>query len=141
MELRIVIPNNVTNPTSVPSESEPYVQNRIPTWYGPIKDAKGRWISSHIINQDVIAWKLPAALWGYFHQRKPWDDWITTHRIGLAAARRLEDRYGQAWILTSVGIAHREQHNYTEALDCLTRAASASPRWCSKPWMPVPPRT
>ena len=32
------------------------MQNRVPTWYGPIKDAKGRWISSHIINQDVIAW-------------------------------------------------------------------------------------
>ena len=42
--------------TRVPTESEPYVQNRVPTWYGPIKDAKGRWISSHIINQDVIAW-------------------------------------------------------------------------------------
>ena len=42
--------------TRVPAESEPYVQNRVPTWYGPIKDAKGRWISSHIINQDVIAW-------------------------------------------------------------------------------------
>jgi 5,5'-dehydrodivanillate O-demethylase len=32
------------------------VQNRIPTWYGPIKDSKGRWISSHIINQDIVAW-------------------------------------------------------------------------------------
>jgi 5,5'-dehydrodivanillate O-demethylase len=28
----------------------------VPTWYGPIKDANGRWISSHIINQDVVAW-------------------------------------------------------------------------------------
>ena len=27
--------------TRVPTESEPYVQNRIPTWYGPIKDADG----------------------------------------------------------------------------------------------------
>jgi 5,5'-dehydrodivanillate O-demethylase oxygenase subunit len=42
--------------TRVPTESEPYVQNRIPTWYGPIKNEKGRWISSHIINQDVVAW-------------------------------------------------------------------------------------
>jgi len=42
--------------TRVPTESEPYVQNRVPTWYGPIKDTNGRWISSHIINQDVIAW-------------------------------------------------------------------------------------
>jgi 5,5'-dehydrodivanillate O-demethylase oxygenase subunit len=42
--------------TRVPIEREPYEQNRIPTWYGPIKDSKGRWISSHIINQDIIAW-------------------------------------------------------------------------------------
>lgn len=40
----------------VPSDRDPYVQNRVPTWYGPIKDSKGRWISSHIINQDIIAW-------------------------------------------------------------------------------------
>jgi 5,5'-dehydrodivanillate O-demethylase len=40
----------------VPSDRDPYIQQRIPTWYGPIKDSKGRWISSHIINQDVIAW-------------------------------------------------------------------------------------
>ena len=40
----------------VPAESEPFVQNRVPTWYGPIKDANGRWISSHIINRNVVAW-------------------------------------------------------------------------------------
>jgi 5,5'-dehydrodivanillate O-demethylase oxygenase subunit len=41
----------------VPKEREPYVQNRIPTWQGPIKDPKtGRWIDSHVMNQDFIAW-------------------------------------------------------------------------------------
>jgi 5,5'-dehydrodivanillate O-demethylase len=40
----------------VPREREPYVQGPIPTWHGPIKDAQGRWISSHVINQDIIAW-------------------------------------------------------------------------------------
>lgn len=43
--------------TRVPRESEPYHQERIPYWYGPIKDpSSGRWISSHIMNQDFIAW-------------------------------------------------------------------------------------
>ena len=42
--------------TRVPREREPYVQGPIPTWHGPIKDADGRWISSHVINQDIIAW-------------------------------------------------------------------------------------
>lgn len=41
----------------VPSEQEPYVQERIPSWYGPIKDPKtGRWITSHVANQDFVVW-------------------------------------------------------------------------------------
>jgi len=43
--------------TRVPREQEPYVQDRIPGWHGPVKDeATGRWISSHVMNQDFIAW-------------------------------------------------------------------------------------
>jgi 5,5'-dehydrodivanillate O-demethylase len=40
----------------VPKGREPYVQDKVPTWISPIKDASGRWISSHVINQDIIAW-------------------------------------------------------------------------------------
>jgi len=41
----------------VPKEREPYVQNRIPCWEGPIKDPEtGRWISTHVMNQDFITW-------------------------------------------------------------------------------------
>lgn len=41
----------------VPTEQEPYVQERIPSWYGPIKDpATGRWITSHVANQDFVVW-------------------------------------------------------------------------------------
>ena len=41
----------------VPTESEPYVQERIPHWYAPIKDpVTGRWITTHTINQDTVAW-------------------------------------------------------------------------------------
>lgn len=40
----------------VPREAEPYVQERIPTWYSPVRDDQGRWITSHIINQDIVAW-------------------------------------------------------------------------------------
>ncbi len=41
----------------VPSEQEPYVQERIPSWYGPIKDpVTGRWITSHVANQDFVVW-------------------------------------------------------------------------------------
>jgi 5,5'-dehydrodivanillate O-demethylase len=40
----------------VPKEREPYKQERVPTWISPIKDEKGRWITSHVINQDIVAW-------------------------------------------------------------------------------------
>lgn len=40
----------------VPKEQEPYVQKRIPHWHGPIKKEDGRWIESHVINQDIVAW-------------------------------------------------------------------------------------
>ncbi|VCU68855.1 Phenoxybenzoate dioxygenase subunit alpha [Pigmentiphaga humi] len=41
----------------VPNEAEPYRQETIPSWQSPIVDAKtGRWICSHVINQDIVAW-------------------------------------------------------------------------------------
>jgi 5,5'-dehydrodivanillate O-demethylase oxygenase subunit len=47
----------------VPSASEPFVQNSIPAWNGPIKDeATGRWITSHIMNQDFVAWTGQGAI-------------------------------------------------------------------------------
>jgi 5,5'-dehydrodivanillate O-demethylase len=43
--------------TRVPKEREPYVQDKIPAWEGPIRDPRtGRWITSHVMNQDFIAW-------------------------------------------------------------------------------------
>jgi 5,5'-dehydrodivanillate O-demethylase len=40
----------------VPKECEPYVQESIPTWHGPIKDANGDLITSHVGNQDIVIW-------------------------------------------------------------------------------------
>ena len=40
----------------VPKGREPYVQNTVPTWYAPVVDADGRWITSHVMNQDFVAW-------------------------------------------------------------------------------------
>jgi 5,5'-dehydrodivanillate O-demethylase oxygenase subunit len=43
--------------TAVPLEQQPYVQARVPHWQAKITDpVTGRWISSHVINQDTIAW-------------------------------------------------------------------------------------
>jgi 5,5'-dehydrodivanillate O-demethylase len=40
----------------VPVEMGDYCQKRIPTWYGVTKEPNGRWITSHIINQDIVGW-------------------------------------------------------------------------------------
>ena len=41
----------------VPNEMEPFAQDRIPYWYGADQGREtGRWITSHVMNQDFIAW-------------------------------------------------------------------------------------
>jgi 5,5'-dehydrodivanillate O-demethylase len=40
----------------VPKGREPYAQGKVPTWVSPTKDENGRWIVSHVINQDIVAW-------------------------------------------------------------------------------------
>jgi 5,5'-dehydrodivanillate O-demethylase len=42
--------------TRVPLEAEPFAQQRIPAWNGPLKHPDGRWIDSHVMNQDFAAW-------------------------------------------------------------------------------------
>jgi 5,5'-dehydrodivanillate O-demethylase oxygenase subunit len=43
--------------TRVPQDREPYEQTRIPYWHAPVSDPRtGRWITSHIMNQDFVAW-------------------------------------------------------------------------------------
>jgi 5,5'-dehydrodivanillate O-demethylase len=46
----------------VPREREPYVQSRIPSWVSPVREADGRWITSHVINQDIVAWAGQGAI-------------------------------------------------------------------------------
>jgi len=40
----------------VPKGREPYVQDEIPTWVSPVRDEAGRFIDSHVVNQDIIGW-------------------------------------------------------------------------------------
>jgi 5,5'-dehydrodivanillate O-demethylase len=43
--------------TRVPQDQEPFVQPSIPYWHAPVADpATGRWITSHIMNQDFVGW-------------------------------------------------------------------------------------
>ena len=42
--------------TRVPTEREPYMQDFVPTWHGPLTDSNGKWIDTHVMNQDFLAW-------------------------------------------------------------------------------------
>ena len=55
----------------------------------------------------VAAWKIPVTLWNHFAICKSWNDGITAHQLGLAAAREIHDRTGEAWMLAFLGYAHR----------------------------------
>ncbi len=77
-------------------------------------------------DEHVIAWKLPLALWGFFNLRKHWADLIATHRIGLAAARHIHDRRGEAWTLGALGMPYLDLGRYEEASDNFQHALSLS---------------
>ena len=53
-----MIPRSITwHFTRVPRDREPYVQDEVPTWHGPIKEPRtGEWLTSHVMNQDFVAW-------------------------------------------------------------------------------------
>jgi DNA-binding SARP family transcriptional activator/tetratricopeptide (TPR) repeat protein len=71
---------------------------------------------------SALAWQLTAAMWGFFHLRKHFDDWLATHHTALTAARTASDRDGQAWTLTTLAIAHTDLHRDRQACSCAEEA-------------------
>lgn len=64
---------------------------------------------------DALAWRLAAALAPYFDQRGHQDDWLQTHTVALAAARRSGEIRGEAIIQRNLGQIHLYQDSYAEA--------------------------
>lgn len=62
-----------------------------------------------------IAWRLPAALWGFFYLRSHLHDWLDSARTGLAAARAARDDRGVAQALADTAAALRSLGRYDEA--------------------------
>ncbi len=71
------------------------------------------------------AWRLPAPLFRIFESRGNWADLVTTHRIALDSARRVGNRRGEAWILTSLGEALGITGD-SEGIGCLEQALAIS---------------
>ncbi len=66
--------------------------------------------------RHVLAWKLPAVLWDFFTMHGHLTDWITTHDVGLASARHLGDKRGEAWMENNLGNAYKGLGQFDEAL-------------------------
>ncbi|WP_234434146.1 ATP-binding protein [Streptomyces sp. NRRL F-5126] len=71
---------------------------------------------------DRYAWQLPAVLWNAKSPSLLATDWLAMGRIGLGAARRLEDLTAEAGLLESHGFAWTKTGRTTEALDSHQRA-------------------
>ncbi|GAA3092390.1 AfsR/SARP family transcriptional regulator [Streptosporangium carneum] len=63
------------------------------------------------------SWQLACTLWQFFAYRGHTDDWFGTHRHALETARALNDATAEAYLLETLGHAHRRSGNYREAID------------------------
>lgn len=64
-----------------------------------------------------IAWAIPVVVSRFFFNR-PWDDWIKAHKVCLTVTRNLGNSYGEAELLTSLGIAFYKLRRIRESLRC-----------------------
>ncbi|MFD9890673.1 ATP-binding protein [Amycolatopsis sp. NPDC059027] len=62
-----------------------------------------------------LAWQLPAVLWSVYALQNPFEDWIATGRVGLDSARHNHDRFGEAQLLASLGMAFLQSQQLDRA--------------------------
>ncbi|MEU6414602.1 tetratricopeptide repeat protein [Microbispora sp. NPDC046933] len=59
---------------------------------------------------DDLAWQIAAVARGYCARHNPFEAWFGLASIGLEAARRAGDAYGEAEVLESLGKAYVQSH-------------------------------
>ena len=63
-----------------------------------------------------LAWKLPVAVLGSFDRLSYRAEWISSHLIALASARRVADRRAEGWTLNNLGMVYSQQQHIDEAI-------------------------
>ena len=71
---------------------------------------------------DLHAWRLAWTLTQYLDRRGHWRDWADTHRIALEAARRLDDKPGQAYAYRIIARAYGRLGRLDEAREHMRQA-------------------
>ncbi|HWG24118.1 tetratricopeptide repeat protein [Actinospica sp.] len=75
------------------------------------------------------AWKLAAAMLGFFNARRYLADWTSTHLAALDAAQSIEDLVGEAWMWNNLGFVyfyweeteHKALESFERSLDLRVR--------------------
>ncbi|WHT19174.1 NB-ARC domain-containing protein [Crossiella sp. CA-258035] len=78
---------------------------------------------------DAAAWQLCEALWGLYHLHGHYDDWIETHQLGLAAARRLGVDAAIMRMAGQLGSAHFAVGELAAADECFAEQHEAAARY------------
>ncbi|HKB32152.1 MAG TPA: tetratricopeptide repeat protein, partial [Streptosporangiaceae bacterium] len=68
------------------------------------------------------AWQLCEAMWGLFTHRKHYEQWISAHELGVAAATACGDQRAQARMRVQLGLAYLELGEHAQARTQFTRA-------------------
>ncbi|MEV7425036.1 tetratricopeptide repeat protein [Streptomyces sp. NPDC091212] len=69
------------------------------------------------VGHDQLAWRLSAVLANARFPSSPAADWLAFGHIGLAAARRVGDRAGEAQLLTEMGMSYSRIDRLAESHD------------------------
>ena len=97
------------------------------------RTAANAWFRAELANlvaavsvADRLAWPLCVALWKYLHVHQLHTEWVATHQIGLAAARRFGDTAGVMQVSSQLGAAHLGLGETRLAGECFTESLTAA---------------
>ncbi|MFE0025874.1 tetratricopeptide repeat protein [Amycolatopsis sp. NPDC059021] len=78
------------------------------------------------MGQDELAWQLCEALWELFLHRKHYHHWLSSHELGIAAARRCGHEVAESRLRCQLARAYLDLRRFDEAeRECLTAAELA----------------
>ncbi|MDS0139242.1 MULTISPECIES: tetratricopeptide repeat protein [unclassified Amycolatopsis] len=72
------------------------------------------------------AWWLCESLWAFYYNMKVYSDWLETHRLGITAARRCENRPAEARLRNQLARAFIELRDFESADEQLAAAISVA---------------
>ncbi|WP_245976473.1 ATP-binding protein [Amycolatopsis palatopharyngis] len=81
------------------------------------------------------AWQLPVTWLDYFFLRRPWDEWIRTHAIGVVAAKQAGSAFGHGWALTNLAEAYRRRGDLETAERQFQQALKVCPGRTGRGWV------